>query len=73
MLAGLEIEEGEDERGVSWCGVAVSSDSPRSLSKSPMHRSGPPIPLMFGEFWSPRHDSPRFFLPNKLVCGIWAP
>jgi hypothetical protein len=45
---GLEMEEEDDERGVSWwCGGASPSDSPRSLSRSPMHRSGPPIPLIF--------------------------
>lgn len=45
---GLEMEEEDDERGVSWrCGGASPSDSPRSLSRSPMHRSGPPIPFIF--------------------------
>ena len=50
----VEIEEGDDEREVSWwCGTeeaAASSDSPRSLSRSPTHRSGPPIPLIFLTF-----------------------
>lgn len=70
---GLEIEEVEDERGVSWwCGVAVSSDSPRSLSKSPMHRSGPPIPLMLGVLVTKTRFF-TFFLSSKFVCGIWVP
>lgn len=48
----VELEIGEDEEGSCCCcgggggGGGEASDSPTSLSRSPMHRRGPPTPLI---------------------------
>lgn len=67
LWAELETDE-DDGEGSCCCGGGEASDSPTSLSRSPMHRRGPPTPLIISLLFPCK----RLKLLYIRRAGLWA-